>query len=91
MATPKTLTPTPVSPTTSTTSTSTIGAGSFALWAIAWLVLIAILWGFSRTKWGHVIVSYTLWLLVILVFVTHWAVLQELFTAGNPFQGQTTV
>lgn len=49
------------------------GQFSTVQWLMAWAVLILVLWLFNKTKIGHVLIYYSLVLLIIFVIVTQYA------------------
>jgi hypothetical protein len=51
--------------------------GAF-IWIVTWLIFIALFVALSGTRWGKTIVYYGLWLMVVLLIVTHGAELASL-------------
>lgn len=52
-------------------------------WFSAWILIIAALYGLSRSKAGHAAIYYTLWLLVILMLVTHYQQITDTLKNAN--------
>lgn len=48
-------------------------------WFSTWILFILLLIILSKTTWGKTLVYYALWLLVLLLFVTHSEELNGLF------------
>lgn len=60
----------------------------------AWILIIVTLMVISSTKWGRPVVAYVLWLMIILVVVTHWAAINEILSpqaTGIPVQASPTM
>jgi hypothetical protein len=51
--------------------------GAF-VWIVTWLIFIAVLVALANVRWGKTIVYYALWLMVLLLVVTHGAELATL-------------
>lgn len=51
-------------------------------WLLAWFLMFTLLYVFSRTRPGHTIIYYTAWLLVVLLVITHYAEIDDLFKKG---------
>jgi len=45
-------------------------SGAFTF-LVTWLIMIAVLVALAGTRWGKTIVYYVLWLMVVLLVVTH--------------------
>lgn len=58
-------------------------------WAAAWLLVLGVLWGISRTNWGRPITYYSLWLMVVLSVVTHYGTISDILNKGNISYGQS--
>lgn len=52
-------------------------AGTFIA---AWILIIMGLSVLGSTTWGKPLVAYVLWLMIILVVVSHWPVITELLS-----------
>lgn len=52
-------------------------------WFAAWILIIVALFGLSRSKAGHAAIYYTLWLLVILMIVTHFQQITSTLQSAN--------
>jgi predicted aspartyl protease len=67
----------------------------FIKWITAWLLLITISVALSRTTPGERLLYYAIWLSIVLILVTHYQEITDLFlTAGQGsepviLQGQT--
>ena len=44
--------------------------GAF-VWIVTWLIFIAVFVALSSVRWGKTIVYYALWMMVLLLVVTH--------------------
>lgn len=51
--------------------------GAF-IWISTWLIFIALFVALSNVRWGKTIVYYGLWMMVLLLVVTHGAELASL-------------
>ena len=51
--------------------------GAF-IWIVTWLIFIAVFVALSSVRWGKTIVYYALWMMVLLLVVTHGAELAAL-------------
>jgi hypothetical protein len=51
-------------------------------WLLAWFLMFLLLYVLSRTRPGHTIIYYTAWLLVVLLVITHYAEVDDLFKKG---------
>ena len=51
--------------------------GAF-VWIVTWLVMIAVLVALASTRWGKTLVYYALWLMLVLLIVTHGSELASL-------------
>lgn len=74
--------------------TASLPAGRISMpgvlaWFSAWAIVLGVLYGISKTKWGHTIVYYVLWLGVVLVVVSHSSTIAGILQQGNITQGQS--
>ncbi len=44
--------------------------GAF-VWIVTWVIMIAVLVALASTRWGKTLVYYTLWLMVVILVVSH--------------------
>jgi hypothetical protein len=51
--------------------------GAF-IWISTWIIFIALMVALSNVRWGKTLVYYALWLMVLLLVVTHGAELAAL-------------
>jgi hypothetical protein len=59
------------------------------VWFVAWGMVLGVLYGISRTRAGHTITYYVLWLSVVLVLVSHGGEISSILAQGNITQGQS--
>ena len=59
------------------------------VWFVAWGMVLGVLYSISKTRWGHTITYYVLWLSVVLVLVMHGGEISSILSLGNITQGQS--
>lgn len=56
------------------------GAVSFLL---AWLIMFLLLYAMAKNKWGHPIIYYGAWLVVVLLIVLNGKTIANMLSAGR--------
>jgi hypothetical protein len=56
------------------------GAVSFLL---AWLIMFLLLYAMAKNKWGHPIIYYGAWLVVVLLIVLNGKTIANMLSAGK--------
>lgn len=51
-------------------------------WLLAWFLMFMLLYVLSRTRSGHTVIYYTAWLAVVLLIVTHYSSIEDIFKRG---------
>ena len=56
-------------------------SGAF-IWIVTWVIVIAVFVALASTRWGKTLVYYTLWMMVVILVVSHGKELSSLINVG---------
>ena len=60
----------------------------FIRWVVAWVLFIVLIIGASRLQPGEKLLTYTLWLMIVLIVVTHYKEIADVLGTNILTQGQ---